>query len=721
MSRKIYWFIMLVAIFLSIGSSFSYVRASEKNQVTLILINQLSFTDKEIYEGISGFKLLEENSAKGLMNINSGGSRNAANSYLSIGSGSKANGIKGIGDSFMTDEIVVGEKTASQLYLQQTGEKVASKEAILFLSIEELKKAEIQKYPLEIGALGETLKAKNLTSRVYGSNDTDRSIRYAPLITMDEMGLSYGDIGTKTLQKNELRPYGIKTDYNMLLANWEKDLSDGVSLVVIDLGDLYRLEEFNGQMSKEYEQIVRSDIYNEMGDFIREIISMLDKNQTLIVASPMVNEEAIKSNNILAPIWVYGDSFEGNILTSNTTKREGIVANIDLTATIIELLYIEERPKEMLGERIESINSNIDLDKELAHIASTYSLRSEVLYFYVIWQVIVLLFSIWVWLKKKATYINFAKIILAGILFFPLLLLITAFYTPNNLYLYLFFTLMLSIIFGWLVSRLNPAGMFFIIGALTFLSLTIDIFLDSFLLKRSFLGYDPIIGARYYGIGNEYMGIYIGATLLFTSALVQLSKKAYVIWTVGMIYSLLCFILLYPTLGTNAGGAISAIIAVIFTFLNMIGITKKRSWFILVSLGVILGFGGLIVMNYYVPQDSQSHIGRAITQIADGNISAIFQTIARKLNMNWRLIQVTAWSKVMLTSLFVMAILFIKNSFQNLRNKYTAIFYGFYGIVLGAFVALLVNDSGVIAASTMIIYVAAPMLYLSLVEKKLKN
>lgn len=721
MSRKVNWFIVFVAIFLIIGSSSSYAQGADKNQITLILINQLSFTDKDIYKDISGFKFLEENAAKGLMNINSGGSRNAANSYLSIGSGSRGNGIKDMGESFMSYEIVGDKKTVSQIYLQQVGKKLTLKDAIIFLPIEELKRAEIQNYPIKIGALGETLRINNLTSRVYGNNDTDKSIRYSPIITMDEMGLSYGDIGVETLQKDEFRPYGIKTDYNMLLANWEKDLSEEVSLVVIDLGDLFRLEEFNNQMNKEYEQIVRRDIYHEMGDFISRIISKLDNNHTLIVASPMVNEEAIKNSNILAPIWIYGDSIEGNILTSNTTKRTGIVANIDLTATIIKLLNIEDKPKEMLGERIEAINSNIDLDKELYHIASTYSLRSEVLYAYVIWQVVVLLFSIWVWLKKKATYINFTKTILAGLLFFPIILLITAFYTPNYLYIYLFFILLFSIILGMIVSRLNPAGMFFIIGLLTFLSITIDILLDSFLLKRSFLGYDPIIGARYYGIGNEYMGIYIGATLLFTSALVQLSKKSKIIWLVGVTYFLLCFVLLYPTLGTNAGGAISAITAVTFTFLNMIGLSKKRSWVILILSGIILGFGGLIVMNYNVPQDNQSHIGRAINQIKDGDLSAIFQTIKRKLSMNWRLIQVTSWSKVILTSLFVMAILFIKNSFQNLKGKYTYIFYGFYGIVLGAAIALIVNDSGVIAASTMIIYVAVPMLYLSLIEKELKN
>jgi len=37
-----------------------------------------------------------------------------------------------------------------------------------------------------------------------------------------------------------------------------------------------------------------------------------------------------------------------------------------------------------------------------------------------------------------------------------------------------------------------------------------DIVLGNALMQVSILGYDPIVGARFYGIGNEYMGLLAG-------------------------------------------------------------------------------------------------------------------------------------------------------------------------------------------------------------------
>ena len=46
-----------------------------------------------------------------------------------------------------------------------------------------------------------------------------------------------------------------------------------------------------------------------------------------------------------------------------------------------------------------------------------------------------------------------------------------------------------------------------------FIILVFDSIFNSFLQQNSFLGYDPVIGARFYGIGNEYGGIILGFLL----------------------------------------------------------------------------------------------------------------------------------------------------------------------------------------------------------------
>ena len=42
----------------------------------------------------------------------------------------------------------------------------------------------------------------------------------------------------------------------------------------------------------------------------------------------------------------------------------------------------------------------------------------------------------------------------------------------------------------------------------------VDVIRGGVWIRYSFLGYDPVGGARYYGIGNEYMGILIGSAIM---------------------------------------------------------------------------------------------------------------------------------------------------------------------------------------------------------------
>jgi len=299
------------------------------------------------------------------------------------------------------------------------------------------------------------------------------------------------------------------------------------------------------------------------------------------------------------------------------------------------------------------------------------------------------------------------------------MLLLTAFITPENPYSYLLEILLVSLIIGWLLHKLNPAVSFLIIGVTTFLLITIDIILGEPLMKRSFLGYDSIIGARYYGIGNEYMGIYIGSTMLLVGSLLQIRKNKLTLAITFIIFAVLILLLSYPTLGTNAGGTIAAIFAVGITSYKILNLDWGRKSLYFFTTMFLLLITTLILFNFFIPTENQSHIGKAINQLFQGDFASILQTIRRKLETNWKLIQVSLWGKVMITSLVSLGILFIwpKYNIRILGEYYQSIYYAFYGIIVGAFVALIVNDSGIVASSLMIIYLISPLLYVSLLEK----
>jgi hypothetical protein len=97
--------------------------------------------------------------------------------------------------------------------------------------------------------------------------------------------------------------------------------------------------------------------------------------------------------------------------------------------------------------------------------------------------------------------------------------------------------------------------------------------------------------------------------------------------------------------------------------------------------------------------------------------------IVRKLLMNWHLLGVSAWSRVFITALLVLAVLMIRprGFFHRLQNSFPRWMGGFSAIVLGAFVALLFNDSGIVAAATMIAYIVVPLLLIRFQEESFSH
>jgi len=80
--------------------------------------------------------------------------------------------------------------------------------------------------------------------------------------------------------------------------------------------------------------------------------------------------------------------------------------------------------------------------------------------------------------------------------------------------------------------------------------------------------------------------------------------------------------------------------------------------------------------------------------------------------MNFHLINVSVWSRLLATSLAVIAVLVLRplGLFRRWQERFPLIMHGFSANAVGAITALLVNDSGIVSAATIIICVAAPML-----------
>ncbi len=697
-----------------------------RKQVIVVLVNHLSLEDVRLMEQLPDAEWLEKGTL-GAMNLRTAASISDVDNVVTMSSGSRATGSMEALQAFAGHEMIDGS-LAVDVYRQLTG-RLGMAESVYVPGYRYVWKAnEDQPYKVIPGFLGKRLHEHRMTTAVLGNSDLGKqAFRFAPLFTMDQYGMvDKGNVSSQTVEKNPNRVYGVVTDYDFLLQ--QTNSYDQESLITIELGDLYRLSSMKNAIEDELFVSSKENILRDINRFMSRLTASQREGQMILLLSPMVSPEAESDRSMMAPYFQITANKGKGILYTSTTKQPNMVANVDVAPTILQWLRIPA-PREMMGRPVTMVQGEHAFWQEWELIKHIYSTRTDVLYGYVTFQVAILILATAFWYFAKSeypyyrTFNHIIRFLLLIITLSPFMFLVLP-VLPMIKHVGL--TIVFLLIFGTALSaaliRLPFAWVFFLISLVNWVPILLDgIWLNSALMKRSYLGYDPIIGARYYGIGNEYMGVVIGSSILCLAMLLELTKRnrrliQFLFMSVFLLY--LVFFAL-PGWGTNAGGAITAVAAYCTSFVRLFDIQINRKYLFWGCLAVFMSLGSLFFVNMLGDDQAQSHIGRAMQSLVGGDWKEIFNIIERKLAMNWKLIGVSSWSKVFITSILILGFLCYRPSgvIRMLSKKYPYAIRGFFGIIIGAFTGLLVNDSGIVAAATTIVYMIVPLLFVGLKEK----
>lgn len=232
------------------------------------------------------------------------------------------------------------------------------------------------------------------------------------------------------------------------------------------------------------------------------------------------------------------------------------------------------------------------------------------------------------------------------------------------------------------------------IGAATALVFTLDALLGFPLLGRSPFSYSPIEAARFYGIGNEAAGAFLGASLLAAAT----AGKPGIAAGAGLVVAL---VFGHPRLGADFGGLIAA--AVGFTSLTL-ALRERRASRREVILAIVLGailIAGLVAWEASRRAGAQTHIGQAVAEARARGMGALAEIAARKAAVGARLMVTSPWSALLWAEIVAGAWLLGRPRAPALSRRDAA---ALRAIALGGAAALLVNDSGVVAAATCLLY-----------------
>lgn len=698
------------------------INAFEQKLAVLVILDQINIEDLAgDYPNIKG---LMEKGTGGLMNIRTAVRYDPASGYLTLGSGVRANVPPGFGCAYGFSETVEGEK-AYTIYENNTGQKPAFSD-ILFTDIAKIiEDNKNQNYQITPGLLGQTLKEGNVKVVLLGNADTPgQKKRYAALLAMDTLGQVEEGYVEGFLIKDKQSPFLVKTDYASLLQKIkEYQVLNRPCLLIVHLGDTIRADDARSYVTAERVDFFRKQALANADAFLGQLLNELDlKKDLMLVVTPFPSRDGYNEKNLLTPFIMIGNGIENGLAISATTRREGIIANIDVAPTILNYFGLSV-PDIMLGYPIASRSQGKvfpTLYEMNQQIKTTNVQRAYLIKPYVALQIIVSFGFLALFFLKKAWLKMMRPFILAN-LTVPFILLFLPIFSTNGLgskYLWLFAFMIIITAFLMLTFR-DTLVKIAIISLITALGILVDLIFGAPLMKTSVLGYDPIGGSRYYGLGNEYMGVLIGSILIGLMALLDKYKSLRKFHSVILLIFLsTLFFIMSPQYGSNVGGTISAFGAFALNFLMLLGI--KIGWrhlgLLVVALVETIVILFLVISPYFAP----SHISKTVELIKANGWQTFGLIIERKLAMNYKLLRYTVWTRALLASMLVLAALLYRPPYllKTIFQKYPNLYRGFIGTGAGCLLAFAFNDSGIVAAATMMIFIALPALLLVIDELK---
>jgi hypothetical protein len=696
-------------------------------RVCMVLLDHVNLADLRYANAPNIHKLMAEG-AIGLVNANTGSTKTPENTFLSLGTGTRSCNTL-LGTLALNADEVYDRILGSDIFKSRTGiELPLHSIGVPNLSIIKDSNKNLN-YQVEIGMLGHALKTAGYHTAVIGNSDFDTTLRrFGALVAMDHEGIiDYGNVSQQILLKTPSSPAGYVTYYDKMFRE-AANIWDKANLIILELGDISRLEQYKNVTMEDMFQEHKQKAITEADAFLGRLLDSFDmQNTLLILTSPTPPSSALASGDIFTPCIMWGENITKGMLTSETTRRPGIITNIDIPAAILSYFQLETPPS-VLGRNTHVLPMLTTPIKTLEHISlvavGTYRDRPPMIQIYIGMQIVVLLAATIIILTGKwknhflREHLLFYALLSLGLV--PLALLLLPLIPVYNLMPKLLYTaifVLLSTIAVVRFSRHELAPIIWLTLSTT-AALLIDIFTGSSLQKTSILGYCPIIGGRFYGIGNEYMGILIGAVIIGSTAVLdqlkinpekQSAKKTLALTLTILMYAITLFAVGSPSLGANVGGTIVA--ATAFTYISgkLLSYRKKqKSMFIYGVVGalVLLIVGIFVIIDLARAPEAQTHLAKNIQLITTRGLDVIREIIFRKLATNIKIFRYTIWTRVLLLSLGVLAILFYKpsNYLRTKLLKYPNLNVGLAGSLIASGTALVFNDSGVAPAATTVLF-----------------
>lgn len=183
------------------------------------------------------------------------------------------------------------------------------------------------------------------------------------------------------------------------------------------------------------------------------------------------------------------------------------------------------------------------------------------------------------------------------------------------------------------VGRRLDLGALRAVAVVTLVVLGGDVLLGSGLQLASVFGQNPVVGGRFYGLGNTSFALY-GLAALVVVQWVGATRRLPRRWAVALAGGVLLLAVAleaHPSLGADFGGPPGLLLGGLLVLAAAAGVrvTPLRA---LVAVGVAAGLAvGVALADWLRPPQSRTHLGEFVQTVLDGGAGEV---VARKLAQN---------------------------------------------------------------------------------------
>jgi len=219
----------------------------------------------------------------------------------------------------------------------------------------------------------------------------------------------------------------------------------------------------------------------------------------------------------------------------------------------------------------------------------------------------------------------------------------------------------------------------------------VDLMLGSTLIVRSLLGPNPLLGARFYGIGNELEITLAVATLLGLGAAFCRARTRTAVWGIAVGGTLVAFLLSWGRLGADVGAALTLGLGVAAAAVYAGGRGSWRSRAAIVLGAPALAVGALAALD--LATGGNAHFTRSVLRA--GGLDELAQVAQRRFELSY-----TSLGRGLIGPLVLVAAVAIVLGLRHRRRLLAGLEdlptmrAGLYGVLVAVIGGALTNDSG---------------------------